>query len=294
MDRTFRYDESEMMDYPAAQRFVRSLYQHILCRAPRPEELEHWVDKTLSGLRPDEIFLSFVGSREYLSILDKRKAMDRVVPRYPPGHFYSPVVNPDEARKYVAPRPAFSEETITELPGIRMADDFMLDFWGKSAECIGATRFSSPGTSSDRYYWPNKSYPYGDALILRAMIWYHRPARVIEIGCGFSSACILDAADHAGLAYFSLTCIDPYADRLRALMQPADVERVHIIEQPVQEVPLEVFAGLGPGDILFIDSTHVLKTGSDVCHELFSVLPSLAPGVIVHFHDCRYPFEYPD
>lgn len=282
------------MDHPAAQRFVRSLYQHILCRAPRPEELEHWVNKTLSGLRPDEIFLSFVGSKEYRNILAKRQAVDRVVTRYPPGHFYSPVVNPEEARKYVAPRPAFSDETITELPGVRITDDFMLEFWEKSTECIKTTQFSAPGASSDRYYWPNASYPYGDALILRAMVWYHRPAKVIEIGCGFSSACTLDAADGAGLPHFSMTCIDPYPDRLRTLMRLSDVDRVHIIERPVQEVPLEVFASLEAGDILFIDSTHVLKTGSDVCHELFSVLPSLAPGVIVHFHDCRYPFEYPD
>jgi hypothetical protein len=62
----------------------------------------------------------------------------------------------------------------------------------------------------------------------------------------------------------------------------------------VQEVPIELFGALGRGDLLLIDSTHVLKTGSDVCHLLFSVLPSLAKGVIIHFRDCRYPFEYPD
>jgi hypothetical protein len=62
----------------------------------------------------------------------------------------------------------------------------------------------------------------------------------------------------------------------------------------VQEIPLDVFRALERNDILFIDSSHVLKTGSDVHYELFSILPCLAPGVIVHFHDCRFPFEYSD
>jgi hypothetical protein len=55
-----------------------------------------------------------------------------------------------------------------------------------------------------------------------------------------------------------------------------------------------MYRSLGAGDILFIDSTHVMKTGSDVCFELFEILPRLAPGVIVHIHDIQYPFEYPE
>ncbi len=61
----------------------------------------------------------------------------------------------------------------------------------------------------------------------------------------------------------------------------------------MQNVGLDVFAALGPGDILFVDSSHVLKTGSDVCYELFDILPVLQPGVMVHFHDIFYHFEYP-
>ncbi len=61
---------------------------------------------------------------------------------------------------------------------------------------------------------------------------------------------------------------------------------------PVQHVPLSVFAALEAGDILFVDSTHVVRTGSDVCFELFEVLPCLARGVLVHIHDMFWPFEY--
>jgi hypothetical protein len=61
----------------------------------------------------------------------------------------------------------------------------------------------------------------------------------------------------------------------------------------VQRVPLDVFAQLRAGDVLFIDSSHVVKIGSDVAYLVHEVLPSLAAGVVVHFHDILWPFEYP-
>ena len=109
-----------------------------------------------------------------------------------------------------------------------------------------------------------------------------------------SSACVLEAARDAAIADFSLTCISREPERVRSVLGAAGGERVRIIGTPVQEVPIELFGALGRGDLLLIDSTHVLKTGSDVCHVLFSVLPSLAKGVIIHFRDCPYPFEYSD
>jgi hypothetical protein len=104
---------------------------------------------------------------------------------------------------------------------------------------------------------------------------------------------MLDTMDFLSLTELHLTCIDPYANRLRSLMRPGDEEHVDIVEQPVQSVPPEAFEILEPNDILFIDSSHVLKTGSDVHYELFSILPSLKSGVLVHFHDIQFPFEYP-
>jgi hypothetical protein len=66
-----------------------------------------------------------------------------------------------------------------------------------------------------------------------------------------------------------------------------------VIEKKSQEVDLEVFKQLEKGDVLFIDSTHVAKTGSDVNFILFSILPVLKKGVLIHFHDIFFPFEYP-
>jgi len=97
------------------------------------------------------------------------------------------------------------------------------------------------------------------------------------------------------LSELKITCIEPYPSRLKQLLLPGDERRVSLIEAPLQTVSVDqIVTPLEPGDFLFIDSTHVLKTGSDVHYELFHILPRLRPGVIIHFHDCPYPFEYPD
>jgi hypothetical protein len=104
---------------------------------------------------------------------------------------------------------------------------------------------------------------------------------------------MLDAAERFGLSKFQLTCIEPEPLRLNTLMRTEDRERVQLLPVKVQDLPLGLFDELHENDILFIDSTHVLKTGSDVHYVLFSILPRLRPSVIVHFHDIQYPFEYP-
>ena len=76
-------------------------------------------------------------------------------------------------------------------------------------------------------------------------------------------------------------------------MKPSDAGHVRVIEQQVQDVDRALFQSLRTNDILFVDSTHVSKCGSDVNYIFFEILPLLAAGVIVHFHDIFYPFEYP-
>lgn len=125
------------------------------------------------------------------------------------------------------------------------------------------------------------------------MIRQFRPKRIIEVGSGFSSVCMLDTLESLGRTDVSLTFIEPYPDRLKANMQLADFEHCTIIESGVQAVDAKFFAALEANDMLFVDSTHVSKTGSDVNRIIFEILPSLPPGVLVHFHDIFYPFEYP-
>ncbi len=120
----------------------------------------------------------------------------------------------------------------------------------------------------------------------------YRPKRFIEIGNGFSSALALDVNALFLAETVAFTFIDPYPDLLRQLVPDSDLARHRVIALPIQQVPLDLFQTLESGDFLFIDSSHVSKAGSDVHTEVFDILPRLKPGVLVHFHDIFYPFEY--
>ena len=143
-----------------------------------------------------------------------------------------------------------------------------------------------------RYYFENGFYSYTDAIFLYSMIRNLKPKRIIEVGSGFSSLVVLDTNELFFNNEINLTFIEPYPDRLNSLLKDKDYNLTTIIESEVQKVPISVFEELNAGDILFIDSTHVVKTGSDVNHILFNILPSLKRGVLIHFHDIFYPFEY--
>ncbi|MFD2265046.1 TylF/MycF/NovP-related O-methyltransferase [Lacibacterium aquatile] len=142
-----------------------------------------------------------------------------------------------------------------------------------------------------RYGYRNDYFSYFDAILMASMIRLHRPKRVMEIGSGHSSCVILDVNDRYFEGAIECSFIEPYPERLQSLLRPG--ENVHLHALPVQEVDLAVFDRLEAGDILFIDSTHVSKTGSDVNHNFFKIFPRLAPGVLICLHDVFHPFEYP-
>jgi predicted O-methyltransferase YrrM len=271
------------LDQEAAERYVALLYEHLLCRTPRPDEFRHWATVAQQNLSPEELFTRFIGSREYS---EKR----RVRTQFPIGHYYSPIVDPASVEKYVARNQNIDSG---EIAGIPLSTNAMSRFWERILPIVRGTPFQDEKSADRRFYYNNNNFPYGDAIVLRAMLGRYRPKRVVEVGAGFSSACMLDAADEFELRSFRLTCIEPNPVRLNQIMRPEDDDRVELIQGPVQDIPLEVFSQQEAGDILFIDSTHVLKTGSDVHYELFLILPCLRPGVLIHFHDIQYPFEYP-
>jgi hypothetical protein len=134
-------------------------------------------------------------------------------------------------------------------------------------------------------------FGFADGLILWAFLCHFKPSRVIEVGSGFSSALMLDYAQaFAPATHF--TFIDPYSTNIIAVLGSNPEGHYALIRKPVQEVDLAIYLQLQKDDILFIDSSHVLKIGSDLSTILYSILPSLQAGVIVHFHDIYYPFEY--
>ena len=120
-----------------------------------------------------------------------------------------------------------------------------------------------------------------------------RPARIIEVGSGHTSALLLDTNERHFNGCLECTFIEPYPQLLRSLLKPADLPGVKIIERQLQDVDLALFTRLQADDILFIDSSHVAKAGSDLLTLFFEILPRLNPGTLVHFHDVFNRFEYP-
>ena len=146
----------------------------------------------------------------------------------------------------------------------------------------------------DRYYFDNETFPCSDALLLYGMIRELCPKRIIEVGSGFSSAVMLDTNERFCSSEIEMTFIEPYPDRLNDLLSDDDRRNVQIIDRPIQEVEDAPWANLQAGDILFIDSSHVSKCGSDVNRLFFEIIPSLSVGVLVHVHDVFPNFEYPE
>lgn len=206
----------------------------------------------------------------------------------PPGHFYSPLPSDAEVAEAYA-RGGFGPP----FAGVDLAGTEQLALLEKLAVHYAGQPFPEKAAPGRRYFLDNPSYGHFDGLMLYCMLRHLSPRRIIEVGSGFSSAAMLDTNELAMDGRMELTFIDPDMTRLRALLRPDDAGRVHLIEKRVQEVPLEVFARLGDGDVLFIDSSHVSKIGSDVNRLYFDVLPALARGVHVHIHDVAGNLEYP-
>jgi predicted O-methyltransferase YrrM len=144
-----------------------------------------------------------------------------------------------------------------------------------------------------RYSFENPNYSYNDGIVLYCMMRHSRPRRIVEIGSGYSSCAMLDVNERFFDNSIACTFIDPYPQLLRDLINESDHDRIRIFGQRVQDVDIDVFRELQASDILFIDSSHVTKTGSDVNYIIFKILPLLNEGVLIHFHDIFYPFEYP-
>ncbi len=143
------------------------------------------------------------------------------------------------------------------------------------------------------YYYENPAFSYGDAIILGSMMLEFRPKRVVEIGSGFSSCAMIDINEQRLDGKAELTFVDPYPQTLLDRLPEGSPYKKQVIAEPVQAQPLHLFRELSENDILFVDSTHVSKMGSDVNFLVFNVFPLLKPGVLIHIHDIPYPFEYP-
>lgn len=224
------------------------------------------------------------------ALVAERDAVVKASGFVPPGHFYSPVVSIEEAKR--DERRIF-EDIPRTLAGIDLNESGQLENLERFEQLYSSIDFPETKSSNYRYYYDNPAYSYSDAIMLHCMMRWAKPKRIIEVGSGFSSCAMLDTNErHLDLSV-EFTFVEPYPRLLKSLVRSDDLDSVNIIESRLQDVPVNHFLQLSSDDFLFIDSTHVSKTGSDVNYLLFEILPNLKSGVYIHIHDIFYPFEYP-
>jgi predicted O-methyltransferase YrrM len=129
-----------------------------------------------------------------------------------------------------------------------------------------------------------------DAMVLYMMLRRHRPARYIEVGSGLSTyyASLAAAKNAAEGRPIAMTAVDPFVSAATRALPSLEV-----LAREAQDVPTDWYGQLAAGDVLFIDSTHIVRIDGEVPHLMLEVLPSLAPGVIVHIHDVHFPYNVP-
>ena len=207
---------------------------------------------------------------------------------FPAGHFYSPIPDLDDVR----PR----EDRIFgggEPVGIDLSPERQLARLDEFAGYYAELPYPEVGEADGlRYRYDNDFFSYGDGIAYYSMLRAIRPRRILEVGSGWSSALALDIVDRFLGGETSMIFIEPFTERLDSLLRVADRRRCEVIAEPLWRADPAVFDELHAGDILFIDSTHVSKIGSDVNQLFFDVIPRLVPGVHVQVHDVFYPFEY--
>jgi predicted O-methyltransferase YrrM len=203
-----------------------------------------------------------------------------------PNHFYWPV--PDLAELEQRDWAKFSPP-----PGCTLDLRKQVELaWELAAHYGDECRFSSE-PQEHSYHYNNGYFEAVDAEVAYCLVRHFKPARIMEIGTGYSTRVLAAALkknserDHLD---GKLISVDPNPERF----SPNGWKDMVIqISKPVQDVDVKFFDRLGSGDILFIDSSHVVGVGTDVVREYLEILPRLRPGVIVHFHDIFLPSDYP-
>lgn len=206
-----------------------------------------------------------------------------------PSHFYEPVPDTRKLRDALW-------QTHSELAGVDLNEAGQLDLlahftahYKLEYESLAREKSSIP----HQYYSNNHRFSSVDGEILYCMIRHFKPRVIFEAGSGYSTYlaahAVLRNKDVDGVDC-ELTACDPHPN---AVVKAGFPGLSRLLQEEIQDVPLSAFDRLGENDILFIDSSHVLKIGGDVHYEYLEILPRLKKGVIIHVHDVFLPAEYP-
>lgn len=198
-------------------------------------------------------------------------------------------------RNYNLPIPENSDmkyAAISELPGLNIDPDKCLAFLDKTVLKYKKEFNAFPTDESvNGYHLLNNSFMAIDGNAYYSLVRELKPKTIIEIGSGFSTKLAVEAVRKnysESSPNADLISIEPYPPEFLT-----KYKEIKLYKKPVQEIGLEIFESLGENDILFIDSSHALKSGGDVWYEYCEILPRLKPGVYVHIHDISLPKPYP-
>jgi Methyltransferase domain len=200
-----------------------------------------------------------------------------------PVHFYQPIPDTQSLPETLWTGPS-------KLVGFNMNASVQLDLlrnhfpkFRDEYEQFPTTPAEEPG----HFYLNNHLFDGIDALVAYCMTRHFQPELIIEVGGGFSSLLLGQAATKNNNS--DLICIEPFPQEF---LKHGFAGLHSLIEKKVQDMDIDFFSQLGSGDVLFIDSSHTVKIGGDVNYLFLEVLPRLKPGVIVHVHDIFFPFDY--
>jgi Methyltransferase domain len=202
-----------------------------------------------------------------------------------PRHFYSEIPDIRKLRRTSHWRKPYSMIGVAgadpdgQLAFVRsvMTDDLRLRVARGDVYTAACSRNGEPG------------YGPVEADFLFAFVASQKPARIVQIGCGVSTAVCLLAAREAGYRP-AVTCVEPYPTAF--LRSVAAAGEVALVPEPVETLDYAFFAGLSPGDLFFVDSSHTLGPAGEVTRIVLEMLPRLPAGVRIHFHDVWFPYDY--
>ncbi len=213
----------------------------------------------------------------------------------------SPIICPKDVSDAHAVRAA--EENQRILPGINInvqVQTALLDSLGKLWKTSVEKQLDWPESEQDLaeqtgylYHYQNGSYSYFDAMTLACLLVKLKPKRVLAFVDQYQYACFRDIIEHCSLNNTTCLFIEPDPDRLSRYAPLPEDSRHKILCGSLKSLPQTHFDQLECGDMLFVDTTHVAKAGSDVCRLFNQILPRLESNVWIHIHDVFWPFEYP-
>jgi predicted O-methyltransferase YrrM len=200
-------------------------------------------------------------------------------------HYYQPLINPKKHLKK-------SLRDDRDLPGIDFNTAEQLDLLSKFNYNEELLEFPLQKRKDTEYYYNNYSFTSGDGEYLYNMVRHFKPGKIIEVGSGLSTLMILNGVNKNKMVNPDYVCrhicIEPYE---KQWLEEINVE---LFRKKVEDVDKSLFEELDANDILFIDSSHMIRPQGDVLFEFLEVLPILKPGTIIHIHDIFTPKDYRD